>query len=384
MTLCRLTEVAPLVADRVTLFEGIREYVATGSLDNFQGITSESITYANRPSRADLTVKKNDLCFARMQNTEKVLLITEDNKNYIYSTGFAVIRPNTKIAFPRFLFHLIKSSSFQAKKDILCSGATQKAITNEKINSIDIFLPPLVEQQRIASILDKAELIKRKRELAIKKLDELVQSIFIEMFGDIKLNPKKWEAATLGDLIDKASDGPHISPTYSESGIPFLSTRHIRAGQIIWDDLKFLSAEDAEIQWKKCKPQRGDILYSKGGTTGLAAVVDTDEPFAIWVHVAVLKLKKNLVLPEWLEVALNNEYCYRQSQEFTHGIANKDLGLTRMVKIKIYKPPLSLQNEFVERTKIIKKLKDLNNQEVIKINSLLSSIRHSTFFIKLR
>jgi len=183
--LCKLAEVAPLVADRVAAFEGICEYVATGSLDNFQGITSESITYANRPSRADLTVKKNDLCFARMQSTEKVLLITEDNKNFIYSTGFAVIRPNIKSVFPRFLFHLIKSSSFQAKKDLLCSGATQKAITNEKINSIDILLPPLAEQQRIASILDKAEFIKRKRELAIEKLDELEQSVFYDLLGKV-------------------------------------------------------------------------------------------------------------------------------------------------------------------------------------------------------
>jgi len=379
VTLCKLTEVAPLVADRVTVFEGICEYVATGSLDNYQGITSESITYTNRPSRADLTVKNNDLCFARMQSTEKVLLITEDNKNFIYSTGFAVIRPNIKSVLPRFLFHLIKSSSFQAKKDLLCSGATQKAITNEKINSIDIFLPTLAEQQRIASILDKAELVKRKRELAINKITNLKQSLFLEMFGDIRLNPKGWDAADLGDLISKASDGPHISPAYSNSGIPFLSTRHIRAGEIIWDDLKYLSIEDAAIQWKKCKPQKGDILYSKGGTTGLAAVVDTDTPFAIWVHVAVLKLRSDLVLPEWLEVALNNEYCYKQSQEFTHGIANKDLGLTRMIKIKIYKPPLSLQKDFVQRIYKLKKLKDACISELNKINLLLSSIQNSTF-----
>ena len=88
--------------------------------------------------------------------------------------------------------------------------------------------------------------------------------------------PNGWRWAVVGDVVHSALDGPHVSPIYASSGIPFLSTRHIRRGEIIWDDLKFISSEDAEQHWRKCKPEKGDILYTKGGTTGLAKAIDFD------------------------------------------------------------------------------------------------------------
>jgi type I restriction enzyme S subunit len=104
----------------------------------------------------------------------------------------------------------------------------------------------------------------------------LTDHLFIEMFGDPATNPLGWRWAVVGDVVHSALDGPHVSPIYASSGIPFLSTRHIRRGEIIWDDLKFISSEDAEQHWRKCKPEKGDILYTKGGTTGLAKAIDFD------------------------------------------------------------------------------------------------------------
>ena len=75
-----------------------------------------------------------------------------------------------------------------------------------------------------------------------------------------------------------------LSPEYVESGVPFLSTRHVRLTGIVWEDLKFISEDEAQIHWKKCKPEQGDILYTKGGTTGIAKVVDFETPVAIWVQ----------------------------------------------------------------------------------------------------
>jgi type I restriction enzyme, S subunit len=98
----------------------------------------------------------------------------------------------------------------------------------------------------------------------------------------------------------------HVSPEYVHSGIPFLSTRNIRPEGIVWEDLKFISKSDAEIQWKNAKPTRGDVLYTKGGTTGVARAVDFDLDFAVWVHVAVLKLSKNKAEPVSLQEMLNS------------------------------------------------------------------------------
>ena len=199
------------------------------------------------------------------------------------------------------------------------------------------------------------------------------------MFGDPSANPLKWDCCVLDDVIHAAQDGPHVSPKYAQSGVPFLSTRHIKQGRVIWDDLKFLSGAEANTQWRKCRPEKGDVLYTKGGTTGIAAAVTFDRPFAVWVHIAVLKTDHAKVDPVWLESMLNCNFCYRQSQELTHGIANRDLGLTRMVKIKMYLPPLTLQKVFADRVKEIRELESKQTTSRVRLDDLFQSMLHRAF-----
>lgn len=227
-------------------------------------------------------------------------------------------------------------------------GATVHSLQSGAVENLVVPLPPLDEQRRIVDLLSRAEGIVRLRREAQRKAAEIIPALFLDMFGDPATNPKAWPVVTVGDLIHSAQDGPHVSPIYADSGIPFLSTRHVKPGQILFEDLKFLTREEAAKQWKKCKPQRGDVLYTKGGTTGLAAAIDFDTEIAVWVHVAVLKTDHSKVHPLWLESMLNTDFCYRQSQELTHGIANRDLGLKRMVRISAYLPPKAEQQRFVE------------------------------------
>ncbi len=253
----------------------------------------------------------------------------------------------------------------------------QGVITRDMLNRLKIPLPPLEEQRRIAGILDQADALRRLRTRALDKLNTLGQAIFHEMFGS------DWTETSvlgsLGDVIHAASDGPHVSPKYVESGIPFLSTCHVKTGRIVWEDLKFIDDEEAARQWKKCRPTKGDILYSKGGTTGIAAFVDTDADFAVWVHVALLKPKREIVDPTWLTACLNSEQCYRQSQQFTHGIANRDLGLKRMVKIKLPIPPLAAQREFVERNNVLEPLRHKLEAQSKSFDRLFASLQHRAF-----
>jgi type I restriction enzyme S subunit len=258
-------------------------------------------------------------------------------------------------------------------------GGAQKHISQAYVKSLTIPLPPLLEQRRIAEVLDRAEALRAKRRAALARLDILAPSIFLDMFGDPAKNPKGWPRAALGDVIFSASDGPHVSPVYANEGVPFVSTRHVRAGEITWEDLKFISHGAADVHWKKCKPERGDILYTKGGTTGLAALVKTDQPFAVWVHVALLKPDPAKVSSVWLELMLNSAFCYRQSQVLTHGIANRDLGLKRMVRISIFLPPLSLQREFASRVTAVESLKAVDRTSLAKLDVLFASLQRQAF-----
>ncbi len=241
---------------------------------------------------------------------------------------------------------------------------SQAAYKSSELKKRKLVLPTLSEQCRAIDLLSRAENIVRMRREAGQKAMEIIPALFLDMFGDPARNPKGWERSTLGDVIYAAQDRPHVSPRYADDGIPFLSTRHIKPGVIQFEDLKYLNLEDAEQQWKKCRPQRGDVLYTKGGTTGLAAAIEFDDPVAVWVHVALLKTNHTIVDPVWLESMLNSEYCYAQSQEFTHGIANRDLGLSRMVKIKMYQPPRPLQARFAGFVHELKELRAAQAQAI--------------------
>jgi len=285
--------------------------------------------------------------------------------------------PDTTRVDKRYLRHGLEGALLDMQRHL--HGATMQHVNRGEFLATKIFLPPKPEQRRIAEVLDRADALRAKRRVALDRLDSLSSSIFFDLFGDPATNPKGWPKIQLGDVIFSASDGPHISPEYVENGIPFLSTRHVRPEGISWQDLKFISLEEAQIHWKKCKPERGDILYTKGGTTGIAKVVDFDTPLAIWVHIALLKTDKSKVEPRWLESMLNSSFCYQQSQRLTRGIANRDLGLTRMVTIKMYLPPIALQREFSRRVAAVEKLKAAQRTSVSQMDALFASLQYRAF-----
>jgi type I restriction enzyme, S subunit len=164
--------------------------------------------------------------------------------------------------------------------------------------------------------------------------------------SDLPELPEGWLWSNLGHLTWSVKDGPHYSPKYSEAGIPFISGGNVRPEGIDFSTAKYISPElHAELSLR-CKPEFGDLLYTKGGTTGIARINTENKEFNVWVHVAVLKLVDSIE-QIYIQHALNSIHCYRQSQKYTHGVGNQDLGLTRMVWITIPIPPLQEQRAII-------------------------------------
>jgi type I restriction enzyme S subunit len=163
--------------------------------------------------------------------------------------------------------------------------------------------------------------------------------------------PSAWAWSLLGELCYQVSDGPHFSPQYVSpaDGVPFLSTRNVQPGGFDLSGVKYVSRADHEQFCRRVRPEQGDIIYTKGGTTGIARVNDLDFEFSVWVHLAVLRIEKHLLYPRYVELALNSPHCYEQSQRYTQGTSNFDLGLTRMIKITVPLPPLPEQRRIVAK-----------------------------------
>lgn len=201
---------------------------------------------------------------------------------------------------------------------------------------------------------EKARLVKEK---AIRKPSSM--SPIGELPQPFNM-PSGWEWVRLGDICHTIADGPHFSPKYVEKneGVAFLSARNISAESIDLVTAKYVSREDHESFCKRVRVKLGDILYTKGGTTGIAKVNDIETEFSVWVHVAVLQIPLDKVCNNYLALALNSPHCYTQSQVYTHGIGNKDLGLTRMINITIPFPPLTEQYRIISKVDALMSLCD--------------------------
>ena len=230
-------------------------------------------------------------------------------------------------------------------------GATFKEISKSIVSQIEINVPEIEYQKEAADILEKVSEVIYLRKQELSALDNLIKARFVEMFGDPSTNPRGWDETTISDECFYIKDGPHKSlPDIGKEngGHPFISVRNIVNGHIDFSTARYISDEDYADAIRKCHPEKGDMLYSKGGTTGIAKLIDIDEEFANWVHVAVLKFDKSRLNGVFFENMLNCSYCYEQSQRLTKGIANRDLVLSAMAQIKLYCPPMELQNQFAD------------------------------------
>ena len=209
-----------------------------------------------------------------------------------------------------------------------------------------------------------------------------VPPITDEEANELPVLPNELAWVRLGELLWSVKDGPHYSPKYVKEGVPFISGGNIRPNGIDFSNAKFISQELHQELSKRCKPEKGDILYSKGGTTGIARVNTYDIDFNVWVHVAVLKAIPS-VNPLYLQHALNSFHCYKQSQKYTHGVGNQDLGLTRMILITLPMCSIEEQQRIVEeierRLTVADKMEESISQSLLQSEALRQSILKMAF-----
>jgi type I restriction enzyme S subunit len=268
----------------------------------------------------------------------------------------AILRPRTCM-LGAFLLRALQCHFIAAQFHVEANGVTRYGLSHGAIRGISVPLPPPDEQAAIVRFLDWANgrlerAIRAKRKV-IALLNEQKGAIIhraVTRGLDAKVGlkscgsgwfpevPEQWEVLTLRRVIRAAIDGPHFSPNYLDNGIPFLSARNVKADRWSLDDVKYISESDYREFCRRVRPELGDVLYTKGGTTGVARAVDLTYPFQVWVHIAVLKLKRDLIDPDYLAFALNSPRCYEQSQLFTRGATNQDLGLGRMKDIELPMP----------------------------------------------
>ena len=243
------------------------ETISSGSIDvarvGYAGLDDSTENWLLRPA---------DILFSHINSPKyvgRVAMYEGHPQQLIHGMNLLCLRPDQSVVDPRYALHMIRSQGFRSLiSPFINKAVNQASISITNLRSIEVTIPPLPEQRRIAAILDHADALRAKRRQVLSHLDTLTNSIFHDMFGDAA-----W-ASTLGELAD-VQIGPFGSllhkDDYVSGGVPVLNPMHIRGGQIR-PDYEFAVTEEKAASLPQYRIRAGDILLGRRGEMGRAGV----------------------------------------------------------------------------------------------------------------
>lgn len=267
-----------------------------------------------------------------------------------------VFAKDETICFPKFVFYYLFGNINLLEEGF--KGAGLKHISKGFINDLEIPLPPLHIQKRIAEILDAADALKRKDQELLKKYDELAQAIFIDMFGDPVKNEKGWEVKKLGELFSSpVKCGPFGSALkkeeYVKDGIPVWIMDNIQDYNFNENGCLYIN-EDKYLDLTSYSALKGDIIISRAGTVGKMCVVDSEFKKSI-ISTNLIKISLDeKVLNPYFFVKLMNYFGKKIGRLRTgseNGFTHMNTGVLAGLEFPL--PSITKQNEYINVLKNI-------------------------------
>ena len=235
--------------------------------------------------------------------------------------------------------------------------------------------PPICEQNKITYILDCVSTLIDARKQQVLKLDELVKSRFIEMFGGDKY-PRMQVQSLCADIVDC----PHTTPKYN--GVlcnPAIRTSEIKKGFISWDTMRYVSDDEYEERTARLKPEAGDIVYGREGTFGNAAVLPQGHKFCLGQRVMLLRPDYTKCTSEYLLYAVISDDVYQQALEKNNASTVAHVNVADVKRFIIPLPPINLQNKFATFVEQTDKLKFEIKEALEKLETLKKSLMQQYF-----
>ena len=343
-------------------------------LDSYNHVSLEdhrALTKNNKP-------EKNDILYTRVGSFGEAAVVDFDFEFSVF-VSLTLIKPDHSKVDNRYLMRYLNSEKVKFLAKQSTTGIGVQNLNVKVVREFPIPLPPLAEQCRIAAILDKADAIRRKQQQAIDLCDQFLKALFIDMFGDPATNPKGWEVKKLEEITHKITDGTHKTPVYMSEGVKFISAKNInKDASINWQDTKFISSEEHEFLFKRCNVEKGDVVLTKSGSLGTAAIINVDFDFSLFESLALIKPKSE-ILNVYLKQLLNLDAFKRIYDSSTKGVAIKHLHLKEIRSFPIVLPPLDLQNKFAEIVKKTEAKKAKMQKSLERLNDNFNALSQKAF-----
>lgn len=277
---------------------------------------------------------------------------------------------------PEYLYWYLKGNTEYLNS--LGRGATFKEISKKIVENIEIALPDKERQEHAVAVLVKCWEVMQKRKAELTQLDELIKARFVEMFGDQGDNPLGFEVGTLKDVADIYLGLTH-TPTYVDSGRPFLSVRDISSGTIDFSNCHYITEEEFQSLPKGARPMANDLIFCRVGTIGKPVIVPEGIPeFGSFVSIGFLRKKEN-VLNEYLKSWMEDPFFMKQVYDNVAGASQINLNTGWLKNFRIIVPPLDLQKQFAAFVEQVDKSKVIVQKALDEAQLLFNSLMQQYF-----
>ena len=349
----------------------------------------ESVPWCDCDSRSasDARLKAGDIVFARTgATTGKSFLIRECPTDAVFASYLIRVRVGDS-ADPRFVSHFFQTPIYWAQITKSARGVAQPGVNATTLKALEIPLPPLAEQRRIAEVLDRAEALRAKRRAGLAQLDSLTQSLFLDLFGDDGENSKGWLVRAVADYVREFQGGKSIE---SESGENVITRNRVLKVSAV-TGMKFLAHESKPVPDSYEPPtvhfaKPGDLLFSRANTTelvGAVAYVESTPPNVllpdklwrfVWREPAAIE-------PLFVWALFQTPTLRREIGQRATGTSGsmKNISQEKVFGIRTILPPIELQREFARRLSAVEKLKTAQRASLAELDALFATLQHRAF-----
>ena len=357
----RLSEVAAMMTDGDWIESkdqspnGIRLLQVGNIGKGFYIDKSERAKYISEITFSNLKcteVIEGDILISRLPDpVGRACIVPHHNIKLITAVDCTIIRLNSQLCNKHYLLHYLCSPQYFWQIEKYVVGTTRSRISRKNLQTISVPLPPLPVQQQIADVLDQANVLLEKRKAQIEKLDLLVKSRFLEMFGDPLTNPMGWETRPLFATLEAGSTvtyGIVQTGDNVKDGVPVFRPIDIVSGRIpLRSELK-CTTKEISSKYKRTLLKGYELLITVRGSIGDTFQVTPEfEGCNVARNIVPLRIDTRYLLYPFMEGLFGQSATKQVIAELTKGIALQGLNMSEFREINIIIPPLELQNNFV-------------------------------------
>ena len=334
-------------------------------------------------------VQPNDVMISRIvPHIRRACVVGPANGHRQIASGEWIIFRDERI-WPKYLRWVLAGDVFHSAfmRTVSGVGGSLLRARPAEVFKIQIPLPPLAEQKRIAGILDAADALRAKRREALAQLDTLLQSTFLDMFGDPVTNPMGWEERHLPDLVSKRKHalkrGPFGGALKKEIFVPG-GFKVYEQKNVIYDDFDIGSYFIKKSDYERLVPFKvssNNLLISCSGTIGRIAVVPLHAALGV-MNQALLKidLDESIMLNSFFLGLWRSQSFEQQVLGMTHGTGMKNMkSMAELKGINFFLPPLNLQLRFAAIVESVEQQKANQRAHLAELDILFASLQSRAF-----